>query len=50
MTVLFGGPLSPLGWSVGFLRVPFAEARRATVEWRWLIASATVWSCETAVT
>jgi hypothetical protein len=38
MTVLFGGPLAPLGWSVGFLRVPFVEARRATIEWRESLA------------
>lgn len=39
MRVLFGGPLAPLGWKVGFLRVPFADGLRATVEWRQSLAA-----------
>jgi hypothetical protein len=31
--IVFGGPLSPVGWSVGFLRAPFAKVRLATLEW-----------------
>ncbi len=37
--VLFGGPRFPLGWTVGFLRVPFAEAYRATLQWRRALAA-----------
>jgi len=31
--LVLGGPLSPIGWRVGFLHQPFEVARRATLDW-----------------
>ena len=31
--VVFGGPLSPVGWSVGFLEAPFADVVAAHRRW-----------------
>jgi len=38
--LVFGGPLSPIGWQIGFLRQPFDVACRVTLEWSAQIASA----------
>lgn len=31
--VVFGGPLSPVGWRVGFLEAPFSEVTDAELRW-----------------
>jgi hypothetical protein len=31
--VVFGGPLSPVGWSVGFLEAPFTDVADAYLRW-----------------
>jgi hypothetical protein len=36
--LVFGGPLSPLGWKVGFLREAFPRVRRATLDWKERLA------------
>lgn len=46
--VVFGGPLSPVGWRVGFLEAPFSEVADAALRWldelgNWALRFRTEW-------
>jgi hypothetical protein len=37
--VVFGGPVWPIGWSVGFLEAPYPQVLAVTLEWRQRLES-----------
>jgi hypothetical protein len=45
-SLVFGGPLSPLGWRIGFLRAPYPRVREVTLKWKQELSEGTSHSLE----